>query len=242
MSDRMDIFDGVKWVFVDLDDTIWDFSENSSIALKLLYENSEILRSAYPDYDEYDEMYHLKNDELWNLYHHGEISQEYLKIERFRWLLSRKNVMLADIDSVSGAMNEWYLNRLSECTVVVDGAHELMSALSKRFLIGILSNGFLNVQYRKLYGSGLSKYVQRMIVSDEISVQKPDKRLFDYALVETGAEASTSVMIGDNPDADIKGAINAGWRTIYFDRKRRGVSGADPDMIVSDLKEILSVV
>ena len=237
MSDNKSCFEGLKWVFIDLDDTLWDFANNSSVALNILYKTECLLQSLYKDYSEYDEKYHIKNAELWNLYHHGEISQDFLKMERFRWLLANKSAV-CDIDLEGKRLNDKYLSLLAEQTQIVDGAEELLQYLSKKYLIGILSNGFLNVQYRKLYGTALHKYVQRMVVSDEIGVQKPDKQIFDYALQEVGADVAEVVLVGDNPDADIKGAVQAGWRTIYFDRKDKGITEVMPNAIVRDLREI----
>lgn len=240
MSCGNTIFCGVKWVFIDLDDTLWDFSANSDVALRMLYEEYPILKELYPDYEEYDEVYHQKNAEMWDLYHHGKISQDFLKKERFRFLLVNKGFVSDNLDSFALELNEWYLNALSDCTTVVDGAFELLEHLKNKYLVGVLSNGFLNVQYKKLYGSGLYRFIQRMVVSDEIGVQKPDKRIFDYALEATGANSENVLMIGDNPDADIKGAKDAGWRTIYFDRKNRGVMNTTPDLIVDKLIDIIS--
>lgn len=231
------LFKGVKWVFIDLDDTLWDFTENSNLTLRKLYNEYKILEELFPDYNEYDEMYHLKNSELWNLYHYGKVSQEYLKVERFRWLLSQKRAD-CDFTVLANEMNDWYLDRLAYCDRLVDGAEELLQRLSKRFLIGIISNGFNDVQYCKLRSANIERYIQRMIISDEIGVQKPDKRIFDYALQEVGASVDEVIMIGDNADADVKGAINAGWKAIFFNR--RGIDSTDIncDMMVKSLSEI----
>lgn len=236
------LFSGVKWVFIDLDDTLWDFSSNSDLSLQKLYNHHTILKTTYPDFIEFNNKYHCKNSELWELYHHGHISQDYLKVERFRWLLEHKGYSSDDIMECSWELNDWYLNQLALCSLTIDGAMELLEALSKKFLIGILSNGFIDVQYRKLSSSGLDKYVQRMIISDEIGIQKPDQRIFDYALNEVGATADEVILIGDNPDADIKGAIEAGWKAIYFNRKNKPITQTTPNAVISSLREIIPLI
>ncbi|MDE6056815.1 MAG: HAD-IA family hydrolase, partial [Muribaculaceae bacterium] len=105
---------------------------------------------------------------------------------------------------------------------------DLLAKVSERHLIGVLTNGFTEAQYRKLKSSGLDRYIQRMVISDEIGVQKPDSRLFRYAEQATGALPASTLMIGDNPDNDIKGAIDAGWRAIYLDRKNKPFSSSSP--------------
>lgn len=240
MSGLKSNFEQLKWVFIDLDDTLWDFTANSANALHILYHRVPVLQQLYADYSEYDEAYHFKNAELWNLYHHGEITQEFLKIERFRWLLCRKNIECTVEEALR--QNDLYLSILGEQTLLVDGAVELLEYLSKRYLIGIISNGFLNIQYKKLYATDLNKYIQRMIVSDEIGIQKPDRRIFDYALSETGVDSDEVIFIGDNPDADIKGAIQAGWRAVYYDRKKKGITDVEPDAVISDLREVIKLL
>ena len=89
---------------------------------------------------------------------------------------------------------------------------------------------------------GIDRYFKRLILSDEIGITKPDRRLFDYALQLVGAEPSDTLIVGDNYDADILGAMNAGWGTIYFNRDNLPVTGLQPDYVVtalSDIKQIL---
>jgi putative hydrolase of the HAD superfamily len=228
-----------RWIFLDLDDTLWDFNANSMQSLSYLYNKYNQLSIAYPKESDFIDSYHDENDRLWFMYHHGEINQEFLKKERFRAIL-RCTLPNADIESLSKTLNDDYLYKLSTFSQTVYGAKDCLEYLSKKYLIGILSNGFINVQYNKLFNSGIYKYVQRMIVSDEIGIQKPDKRLFDYALQATGTEVESVVMIGDNPDADIQGAINAGWDAIFFDRKERpNVNGA---LRITDLHELINIL
>ncbi|MDE5872205.1 MAG: HAD-IA family hydrolase, partial [Muribaculaceae bacterium] len=125
-------------------------------------------------------------------------------------------------------LNDCYLRMLGECDTPVEGARELLDELSRKCLIGVLTNGFTEVQYRKLHSTGLDRYVQRMVISDEIGIQKPDIRIFRYAETATGASPESTIMIGDNPDNDIKGAINAGWHAVYFDRKNKPFTSSSP--------------
>ena len=78
----------------------------------------------------------------------------------------------------------------------------------------MVSNGFSGVQERKLKNASLE--VDVVVLSDEIDINKPDRRLFDYALQKSGATAEESLMVGDNPLTDILGALSAGWQAILF--------------------------
>lgn len=227
----------IPWAMFDLDDTLWDFSSNSNKALAVIYADTPLLRPFYADFQSFANAYHLVNDRLWNLYHHGEISTDFLKTERFE-AVTRIIPGIENAHSLAQRLNDAYLATLADYPDMVEGALDLVRAVAPYYLIGILSNGFRNTQYRKLAASGLDRYVQRMIISDEIGIQKPDKRLFDYALRATGADPRTLVWVGDNPDADIKGGIEAGWNTIYFNRKGKPYEGTGSPLVAHSLAEV----
>lgn len=207
---------GLRWVFFDLDDTLFDFRANSDSALLKLYKTDEYISCLYPDYQQYVDVYHTANSQLWEAYHHAEITADVLRRERFQALFRGAGVA-PDAD-LAESWDKRYLDILSDESRLVPDALDIIERAREHYLIGILSNGFREVQYKKLRTTGLWRYVQRMVVSDEIGVNKPDARLFRFAEQAVGARPEECLMIGDNPDADIKGAIDAGWRAVYFNR------------------------
>lgn len=116
----------------------------------------------------------------------------------------------------------------------------MLKELRQKYLIGVLSNGFKGIQYKKLVNSGLDSYIQRVVISEEIGIQKPDARIFRYAETATGASADSAVMVGDNPANDVGGAIAAGWRAIYYDCKEKPFESSSPLYLgkVKDLRDI----
>lgn len=228
-------------IFIDLDDTIWDFAANSHVALGIMYQDLDIA-SIYPNYEIFSQEYYSKNSELWALYHHGKIDKDYLIVERYAHLL--RSIGYDDKDNeLACRMNEYYLNTLALQTQLVPHAIELLDYLhDKGYKMYILSNGFMEVQQLKLQSSGIAKYFARVVLSDEIGITKPDKRLFDYALQVTNSQPHNTLMIGDNYDADILGAHHAGWGQIYFDRNHRGVTQEIPCPIVHSLDEIMNIL
>lgn len=228
-----------KWIFFDLDDTLFDFSAASLASLRKLWDESPEIRARFSEAESFIDEYHIHNKRMWELHESGQISADFLKGERFRLTLAPDQ----EDDETKQRMrgyNDRYLWLLGECNSRVDGAEELLSVLSKRFLIGVLTNGFTEVQYRKLRSTGLDRYIQRMVISDEIGIQKPDSRLFRYAEQETGAKPESAVMVGDNPDNDIHGALNAGWRAIYFDRKSKPFD-SDSDNFLGRTQSLLDI-
>lgn len=210
----------IKWVFFDLDDTLFDFAKSSLISLEKIWQEQDIIRTKFATSESFIDEYHIHNRRMWELHESGKITSEFLKGERFRLTIAPERED-DEIQLTSRMLNDRYLYLLGECNAPVKGAKEVLEKLSKKFMIGVLTNGFNEVQYRKLFNSGLDRYIQRVVISDEISVQKPDARLFRYAEMETGATAESAIMIGDNPKNDIQGALDAGWRAIYYDCKRK---------------------
>ena len=209
-----------KWIFFDLDDTLFDFSKASLISLHRLWDETSEIRERFADLNDFLESYHVNNKHMWELHESGQITADFLKGERFRLTIApeRKDF---EILKLSRDLNDRYLSHLGECNVPTEGAKEILQEFSPKCLIGILTNGFTEVQYRKIRTTGLDRYIQRMVISDEIGIQKPDSRLFRHAEQATGASPESTIMIGDNPDNDIQGALNAGWNAIYFNRKQK---------------------
>ena len=231
-----------KTLFIDLDDTIWDFRANSMWSLRQVYGEFSLDR-VFPRYEQFQSLYMEANHELWEAYHHNRVTKEFLIVERFaRPFRQVGSALSGDMDFIM-QLNHRYLDVLAGQNRLVPGAVDLLDYLTgKGYPLYILSNGFSEVQSRKLHSGGIDRYFKRLILSDELGITKPDRRLFDYALQLVGAEPSDTLIVGDNYDADILGAMNAGWGTIYFNRDNLPVAGARPDYVVtalSDIKQIL---
>lgn len=231
---------GIVTVFVDIDDTLWWFTENSKLALRHTFDAFDI--SSVCTYERFKEVYLKKNLELWNLYHHGLIDKDFLVNERFRFTLKECGYK-GDVEKMCHLLDEEYLRFLALQPTTIPGARQLLEYLvAKGYDVNTLSNGFQGTQQQKLISGGLSDLIHRNVLSDDCGITKPQRGIFDYALEQCGAEAATTVMIGDNPDADIKGAHDAGWRTIYFN-----IRGLDPiedtaDAVVTSLDEIRQIL
>lgn len=238
MIEEFKEFEGIEWVWVDLDDTLWDFTANSRILLRAIYHERDMDRfftsenawiDAYEDYNHF----------LWTEYAAQRVTRAFLMADRFRRPLACAGH--PDADGEGAFLDRHYLERLGTMGALVPGARELLGRLRTRgYKIGVLSNGFAEVQRRKLCAAGIEDMVDMMVLSDDIGIQKPDRRLFDYAAERAGTSAVKCLMIGDNLSADIKGALGAGWRAIYFDRRATGRPAMPAGVrTVTDLGHIL---
>ncbi|MBO4871045.1 MAG: YjjG family noncanonical pyrimidine nucleotidase [Muribaculaceae bacterium] len=235
------IFDGITTVFIDIDDTLWSFSTNSRVALAHTYAHFGIERWE-PQYERFEQIYETRNSALWHDYHHGRISRDFLLVERFRHVLQCINYT-GDATTTGSEMNDYYLSDLATLPHLVTGARELLEALHAHGLeVNVLSNGFAGVQQRKLSSGGIDHLIDRVVLSDDCGITKPQRGIFDYALQVCGVTARQVVMIGDDPDTDIAGAHEAGWRTIYFNAKQRPAIPGTADVEVATLNDITTML
>ena len=231
---------GIEWVWVDLDDTLWDFSGNSLISLAKIYDMHDLHR-FYPTMEQWRSRYLEVNHSLWARYNVGTISKDYLQHERFARPLIDCGMDEKAAYDYSEVLHTDYLRILGQCSALVPGARTLLEHIKARGLkIGVLSNGFKEVQFDKLRSGGVLDMIDCIVLSDEIDINKPDRRIFDYALQKAGTTVEHSIMIGDNPDTDIKGALNAGWRAVFFNRDNLPIEFGEDVTTVNDLRDIIA--
>ena len=229
-----------KDLFIDFDDTLYDTYGNAVIALRETFEAFQLER-WFADPQVFYDAYWAANIDLWSRYSRGEITRPFLIVERFRRPLSVGDG-LPVTESLCLEMSDRFLEFCSSKPGVVEGAHELMDYLRQRgYRMHMTSNGFHEVQYKKLAACGLRDYFDTIILSEDAGVNKPSPQYFDYALKVSGACRETTLMIGDNLNTDIVGAHNAGLDTILFNRW--GVEPSDvPTHTVNRLLDIKTIL
>lgn len=173
-------------LFIDFDDTLYDTHGNSSLALRELYDHYD-LAQHFPSFDVFSQSYWSTNEALWMQYSHGEIGRDTLIVERFR-------LPLAEGDNCDTStnyclkMSDTFLELCSTKPGVVEGAHELLRHLRSRgYRLHLCSNGFAEVQYRKIEAAGMNGSFDTVVLSDEAGANKPAPQFFDFAFAQTRA-------------------------------------------------------
>lgn len=201
-----------KHLFFDLDHTLWDFEKNSSETLRDMYTNYEL--SAYGhNFDSFYSKYKVVNSELWSDYRKNKIDKAYLRDNRFYFSLQKIGV---NDKLLANKLSNQYLEDSPRKGYLFPNTHNVLENLSKKYDLHIITNGFKEAQVVKMQTCDLDKYFKEIIISEEVGFNKPDKRIFDYALEKTNATISDSIMIGDDMESDIIGAKNAGINQILF--------------------------
>ena len=202
-----------KHLFFDLDHTLWDFEANAKETLKYLYALNTLKERGVNDFDLFFKQYCFHNEQLWKRYTNGTIKQDELRWKRM-WL-TLLDFKIAD-QELSKKISVEFLNELPNRKNLFPYTTEILDyLLSKNYVLHLITNGFESIQHNKLSNSNLTKYFKEVITSEKANSLKPNKEIFEFALKVSGASLHESIMIGDNIDADIKGAINAGMDTVF---------------------------
>ncbi|CAN5568402.1 YjjG family noncanonical pyrimidine nucleotidase [soil metagenome] len=224
-----------KHLFFDLDHTIWDFETNSKETLQEIYKSHALYNIITSDFDAFYERYSFHNKKLWDRYHHGFIKQEELRWKRM-WH-AFLDFKLGD-ETLAKTLSVEYLQILPTKKALFPYAVEVIQYLvNKGYLLHLITNGFEDVQWGKIRSCEIDQYFNEIITSEKAMSLKPHPEIFDYALRITGASKAESIMIGDNLDADIKGAMQAGLDTVFVNHINES-TGLKPTYTIYHLQEL----
>lgn len=230
-------------IFFDLDDTLWDFEKNSRHAMEVVYLKMNLNGSKIP-FDRFFEVYSKHNTALWNSYQDQAICKQQLTRLRFSRTFEELHIDNIDPDQA----NALYLEEMPRQNQLMPYAHDLLTYLKhKNYHLSIISNGFKTVQNKKLVSSGIHQYFEHVFVSEEIRRPKPNPEIFRHALKTTNARKNQSLMIGDNPDTDIKGALDLGIDAILFSSTNKQFNSSPTPAestfhVVHSLREIMQLL
>lgn len=195
-------------ILLDADDTLFDYDRAERFAL-------ETVLSYYRHTGSFEEIlatYRHINGRLWKELEKGTITKDELRTDRFSRLFAAHDLHY-DVPGFS----ERYLGQLAQGSFLIPGAEELCARLGESRTLIIVTNGIRDVQIPRIQGSPLHPYIQDIVVSEEVGANKPDPRIFEYALRKAGHTDKKSVlMVGDSLTSDIRGGNTFGIDTCWF--------------------------
>ncbi|MDR2389551.1 MAG: YjjG family noncanonical pyrimidine nucleotidase [Tannerellaceae bacterium] len=228
-----------KNLFFDFDDTLWDTQSNNKECLEEVYTDYHFDR-YYASFEAFYNYYMPHNLNLWAQYRNHRIDRQTLIVERFRHVLLPAGI--TDAESAL-KLNSDFLKRTTRKTVLIPGTLQLLEYLRPSYKMHILSNGFREVQLKKLEHSGLSPFFRGLILSEDAGIQKPHKAIFNFALKNTNSRRSETLMIGDCWESDIAGARCSGIAQLWFNpRNLPPAEGFMPTYTVRSLTDIMDIL
>lgn len=220
----------IKHVFLDLDDTIFDFHAAEAIAIR-----ETLVRMGAPASDDVVRRYSEINDLYWKMLERGEITRERLLTERFDRLYSELGL------SISAELTRYtYRDRLAEQCIFIEGAEDLLRALYGKYRLHAVTNGNATVQGRRIERAGVEKFFNHVFISEQIGANKPSPAFFERCFAAiSDFDPREGIIVGDSPSSDILGGKNAGLTTCLFNPESKQITGdTQPDYEISSLAEL----
>jgi len=225
----------IQHVFFDLDHTLWDFEKNSDLTFQKVFK----INNLQIDLNSFLEIYKPLNLNFWKRYREEKVTKSELRYGRLKETFDAINFEVSD--ELINLIADQYITHLADFNFLFDGTCEILDYLKKNYKLHIITNGFEEIQTKKMINSNIYHYFEKVITSESVGVKKPNPKVFNYALQMVKATPNECIMIGDNLEADIQGAINCGIKAIHYNSEN---SNSIPKNITSiynllDLKEYL---
>ena len=199
----------IQHVFFDLDHTLWDFEKNSDLTFHKVFDKQQVQGNL----QDFLSVYKPLNREFWKLYREEKISKEALRYQRLKKAFDAINYSISDrlIDVVA----EEYIEYLPHFNHLFEHTFEVLDYLKPKYQLHIITNGFEEIQTKKMQSSNIHHYFDKIITSESVGVKKPNPKVFEHAIQVANARIENSIMIGDSVEADIEGALQVGMKAIH---------------------------
>jgi len=227
----------IQQIFFDLDHTIWDFETNSKLAITEIFEEFNLHGLGF-SLETYLPVYLRCNEYCWEQYRKNLMNKDLLRHQRF--YLSFKEFGHPD-RQLAKKVGKRYVEISPYKTSLMPGSIEILEYLYQKYPLHIITNGFQEIQHLKMKNTGIDKYFKHIITSEKVGRRKPEPRIFEYALNKIDCLPQHALMIGDDINTDVRGAINAGIPAIWYNHHRKNEDTSSHPVVyhLQDLKEYL---
>ncbi len=222
----------------DLDHTLWDYETNSYETLSDLHQDYNLSEFTGWSVQKFADTFKKVNSRLWDNYNRGAIDRAYIKEKRFETIFRKLGV---DDYELSQEISAEYVKRCPQKTGLMPHTLTVLDYLSKTYPLFLLTNGFDDVQNIKLEKSNIGHYFQGMITSETCGHRKPSREIFEYTLETANTTSSEALMVGDNLQADIKGAKKAQIDGVYYNPLKKSHK-EETDYEISCLSELMNIL
>lgn len=220
----------IRFLFLDLDDTILDFHKAERIAL-----SKTIGDFGVEPTEDVLSRYHVINKWHWEQLELGTMTRDEVLVKRFAMLFEERGI---DVDAV--AVARAYEQNLSIGHYFLPGAEETVDALSKKYRLFLASNGTASVQKGRMTSANLYRFFEKVFVSQEIGHNKPSLAYFNACFAQIpDFDPAEAIMVGDSLSSDIQGGINAGIKTCWVNPDHAAPkAGIVPDFEIEALHQL----
>lgn len=223
------------YLLFDADDTLFDFPRASARAFSIMCRTHGI-----PDTPEVRRLYHEINQVLWAAFDRGEVTKEFLTLERYIRFLKA-----LELDRDPAQCNRDYLTALGQVTFPLPHAEAVCRALAERgHRLYIVTNAVASVQRSRLRSCPFGNLFTDAFISEEAGASKPHRAYYDYVRARVPAiTPENTLVIGDSLSTDIRGANNAGLPCCWYNpAEKPRQDGLRIDYEIADLRELLDIV
>ena len=235
-------------LFFDLDGTLWDLHRNSRIAMEQVVSSHEEDRIRSLDFNVFFPVYQRHNERVWELYRKGKIEKSVLRVIRFERAFRDCGLEITDVQCSDFA--DRFLGICPNLPHLIDGALDILEYCAPKYQLHIITNGFREIQGIKMNAGKIRHYFQNVVHSEDCGARKPNGIIFKYALEKAGCGPEECLMIGDDWEADVLGARNAGIDQAYLleppahrkGRIRRSVHNHKPTFAIQSLAELKEII
>lgn len=222
-----------KHIFFDLDHTLWDFERNSNLAFQQIFKEQQFSI----DFDAFMNEYVPINFKYWRLFREEKVSKEELRYKRLKETFDALKYSVSDAVINQTAKN--YLDYLPNYNHLIEGTIEVLNYLKPKYNLHIITNGFKEVQNKKIEASNIKQYFDVIVTSESVGVKKPNPKIFEFALKEANAKPEESIMVGDSFEADVLGSLAMKMQPIFYSEISKNELDTDKIITINSLNEIL---
>lgn len=219
-----------QWILFDADETLFSF--NSYLGLKAMLARYAI------DFSEQDyQAFQAVNKPLWVAYQNNEITAQDIQTRRFAKLSAQTGVPPLKL-------NQELMMEMALVSKPLDGVIAMLNALHGKVKMGIITNGFTELQQKRLDNTKTSHFFEIVVVSEQIGAAKPDRQVFEYAFALMDEFDKTKVlMVGDTLASDILGGNNAGIDTCWLNQSgKENDTDIKPTYEINAIEQLIEIV